>query len=169
MQAGAPGYIAPLWRGDRAPVLFELDWFRRNFGQVFMPDDVRNAIGAREYEQAFPPLLFEVPDDSMEPTLRSGDLVLAHGVAGAPDEAPTNGIYLVWFRDRVITDDEIALLLKSGRFPQRTFPRRIEWSENSFLVKCDNSAAYPEPIKVTAEKILSMIVTWRVVWHGRIL
>jgi transcriptional regulator with XRE-family HTH domain len=154
-----PGYLAPSWRlGERPPVLFELDWFRKNAFSIVAP---LGAYGAAH--------LFEVPDDSMEPTLKHRDLVLARDLAGAAAEAPTNGVYLVWFRDRAITDEKIAASLKSGNFPPRTFPRRIVWSENSFLVKCDNFAAYPDPIKVTAEKILSTIVTWRVVWHGRLI
>lgn len=164
-----PGYIAPSWPGERPPLLFELDWFRKNIGAVVIHADLMKGIAPLEPEQFDAPHLFKVPDDSMEPALRSGDLVLAQGLPGAAGEAPTNGIYLVWFRDRALTDEEIAALLKLGRFPQRTFPRRIEWSEDSFLVKCDNAAAYPEPIKVPWKKFPDTVVAWRVVWHGRII
>jgi len=169
MRADGPaGYIVPSWHSERAPVLFELDWFRKNIGPVVVAEEIAKGLGAQEPEQFAAPHLFNVTDDSMEPTLRNGDLILARDLAGGAAEAPTNGIYLVWFRDRVLTGKEIADSLKSGRFPSRTFPRRIEWSENSFLVKCDNPA-YPKPIEVAEKDFLSVIVTWRVVWHGRIL
>lgn len=158
-----PGYVVPSWPGQRAPVLFERDWFEKNIG-LFV-DELKKVLAAQQPEQFADSHLFEVPDDSMEPTLKKADLVLGWGVAG---NAPSNGIFLVWFRDRAATDQEIAASLESRGLPQRIFPRRIEWSEDSFLVKCDNPA-YPEPIRVTEKEMLRTIVMWRVVWHGRLI
>ncbi|MGD1028175.1 XRE family transcriptional regulator [Candidatus Binatus soli] len=153
MRAGAAGYIVPAWPNDRAPVLFELDWFRKNIGQVSVPDDVRNAIGSREYEEAFPPLLFEVrADDSMEPTLRKGDLLLAGTIE---IDSPMNGLYLI---------------ARKGAEPgERLFPRRVEWSGNSIArLKCDNTA-YPTVIEISKSNDKGLLIYARVIWHGRIL
>jgi phage repressor protein C with HTH and peptisase S24 domain len=141
-------------------VLFERDWFRRNIGQV---------------EQFASPHLFEVPDDSMEPTLHKGDLVLGFDVYGPTEAAPTNGVYLVWFSAGEITKEErdrVRAKVNSEGFPPRTFPRRIEWkagSENSFLIRCDNKSAYPDVAEVDEKAILSVIVIWQVFWHGHLI
>ena len=84
-------------------------------------------------------------------------------------EAPENGIYLVWFSDHEITEEERAQLkaeLKSGNFPKRTYPRRIEWSARSFSIKCDNPSYSDVPVPID-EKI--NVFAWRVVWYGRII
>ena len=154
IQAGrAQGYIAPAWPGDRAPVLFELDWFRKNFGEIVVPDEIRKGIAPQEPEQFAAPHLFEISDDSMEPGIRKGDLLLArHGAAA---DYQTNGLYLI-ARKRA----------KPGE--QRLFPRRVEWSANSAIIKCDNPA-YPDAIKISERNDQGLVIMARVVWHGRIV
>ena len=156
----APGYLAPTWPGERPPpLLFDLNWWRKNIG----------AYGSKPPEHEFPPHLFGVPDDSMEPTLRKGDLVLAADLDPSVAEAPDSGIYLVWFSDREIIEEERARLkaqLKSGSFPKNTYPRRIEWSSmRSFHIKCDNPS-YSDVIEVDEK---TNVFAWRVVWYSRII
>jgi Bacteriophage CI repressor helix-turn-helix domain len=160
------GYIAPSGLDGRPPLLFELDWFRRNLGPYGSARGVN--IQSEQPEREFPPYFFEVPDDSMEPTLHKGDLVLARDLDRSVAEAPDNGVYLVWFTDHEISEEERVRLsssVKSDGFPKRTYPRRIKWSERSFRISCDNPS-YSDVIDVYEK---SVVLAWRVVWYGRII
>ena len=153
---GPEGYLAPSWPGTRSPVLFELDWFRKNFGRVIVPQDIREGLGSKEPEQFLAPLLFEMPaDDSMQPTLKKGDLLLAdhHSKIDMP---MMNGLYLV-ARKRPEPSE------------RNLFPRRVEWSAKSTaILKCDNRA-YPAVIELSEEKETGLFIYARVIWHGRII
>jgi transcriptional regulator with XRE-family HTH domain len=184
MRADGPaGYIVPSWPGDRPPLLFELGWFRANFGRVIAaPEHVRDGL---EPEGNLPLHLLEVPDDSMEPTLRKGDLLLAR--EGGADYR-TNGLHLVE-RTRAKPGEQVLELdLKTrrpakahenitgkfvldvkGKLVQRILPRRVEWSANSIaIVTCDNQA-YPGIIKIGEKKEPGFRIYARVIWHGRIV
>jgi transcriptional regulator with XRE-family HTH domain len=149
---GPEGYIVPSWPRDRAPVLFELDWFRKNFGRAIVPQDIKEGLGSKEAEQFLAPLLFEMPaDDSMQPTLRKGDLLLARQTG---IDSPVNGLYLV--ARKQLKPDQLWL-----------FPRRVEWSGHSIaILKCDNPA-YPAVIEVSESNESGFFIYGRVIWHGR--
>jgi hypothetical protein len=169
------GYIKPRSPKDRPPLAFERGWLDTHFGPL-----------AKEWLQ-----LFEVQDDSMEPTLRSGDLVLATQPTETWLDA-RNGIYLVGrtrarpgekilavdesskpigFRDAEPNERVIGKFLfdAKGRLANRAFARRIEFTgKPSAVIKCDNPA-YSLDVEIDPENDQGLAILERVIWHGRLI
>jgi transcriptional regulator with XRE-family HTH domain len=119
----------------RAPIAFLEDWL---FQLLYGPKNQPTTFGPTDRN---PPLLFEVPDDSMEPTFRIGAFVLidrsfgirADTIKHAGDRVSRyDGVYL--FRiDSADGADHAALVL-----------RRVQHQlDGKIIVRCDNRN-YPE-------------------------
>lgn len=83
--------------------------------------------------------------DSMEPTIRDGDILL---VDTSIDHVADNAIYVVVFAGRTLV--------------KRLQLRR----DGSVLIRSDNSAAFEDEI-VPAGEVPELIVAGRVMWYGR--
>ena len=75
--------------GGPPPLAFELQWLETNVEAALAPSNDRVL------------LLLEVPDDSMEPTLKKGDFVLVRSEKTAT--APINGIYAIVVKDSALS------------------------------------------------------------------
>jgi len=168
-----PGYIKPQSPVQPEPLAFERQWLRLR-------------VGAQERADV---ILAEVQDDSMEPALRRGDLLLALETGGEH----ANGIYIC-ARKQAESGEKILLNRPSGEQPltvrepeegedtsamflvnskgylvNRLFARRIEWlADSSAIVKCDNPA-YPLEVKISPENDQGILIVGRGVWHGRLI
>ena len=156
-----PGYIRPVCRMQPAPLAFESRWLLANLG----PRDLEQwaaelravLLDEQNPHKLAPPFLLEVPDDSMEPTLKQGDMLLVPQLSDPFDVRRVNGIYAVQLRQR-------------GRPAHAGFvPRRIEWSPGSAIVRCDNPA-YPHIIEVRRDaRVPDAVSLGRAVWRGHFL
>jgi transcriptional regulator with XRE-family HTH domain len=138
-----PGYGRPLYKTKAPPFAFENRWVELNVGK-----------------DGYSLILVEVPDDSMEPTMKKGDFLL---VRASSEMAPVNGIYAVALREKEeekITSWEDWTLV----------PKRVEWSSREdAILKCDNPA-YPLVIKLnTRLREQDIEIAGPVVWHGRLI
>jgi len=164
---GPPGYIKPSYPRDRPPLVFERKWLETNFGPW--------AEGWLS--------LFLVKDDSMEPTSRKGDMLLAVKVDQQIWREAKNGVYLIartraepgekiltgeGFRDADLTKEIHGTFLfdAEGKLVDRLFARRVEFTAKpSAIVKCDNPA-YPGVIETSPQNRKGIIIWERVIWHG---
>lgn len=141
-----PGYLRPSGPMSPPPLAFELGWLNRTFAPRGMAQELREA--GVKYPLP-PPLLLQLGDDSMEPTLRKGDFV----VTAQNNGAGRNGLYI--------------MKRPGGRLAELV--RRVEWSagEKPAVARCDNPN-YPAVFQLTEEEAADLIVG-RVDWFGRLL
>jgi len=145
-------------RSDRPPIAFLESWL---FGFLYGPSGDSSTLMTGDMR---PPLLVDVPDDSMEPTIRSGALVLvdrSFGIrtvtrARAGANSVHDGIYL--FR--------LAPSPKgSETAPAQLVIRRVlHWLDGTMIVRCDNPK-YPEE-RYGREAKNRPTPIGRVVWHA---
>ncbi|MGD0291369.1 MAG: helix-turn-helix domain-containing protein [Candidatus Binataceae bacterium] len=126
---GAPEYVAPQSSSDQSPIAFREPWL---FGFLYGHGDSNTIV----LGDMLPPLLLNVPDDSMEPTIRRGALVLIDRSFGMTKETPADagsiydGIYLV-----VPTPPSE----RSESVPTRYLLRRLLYRlDGNMIVRCDN-------------------------------
>lgn len=137
-------YLLPLQFPDTSafpPLAFRRDWLL-SFVRLFQPETYVVDL-----------LLFSVSDDSMQPTLRTGDLLLAErglAVLEPGDRLPPNGLYL--FRGGVV--------------------RRVQWQiDGTAVISCDNLAYAAETRRIEMGEVKEKgdFILGRVLWHsGRI-
>lgn len=126
---GAPEYVAPQGSSDQSPIAFREPWlFEFLYG--------RGGSSTIVLGDNLPTLLLNVPDDSMEPTLKKGALVLVDQSFGMPKKTPAgagsihDGIYLV-----VPTPPSEP----SESVPIRYLLRRLLYRlDGNMIVRCDN-------------------------------
>ena len=111
--------------------------------------------------------LLEIEDDSMEPTLKRGELVLADA---SGERGERNGVYAIGFRSK-------ELLAKPERADQPTVRfvvRRVQHhlDHKSLTISCDNRAYASETHTWTREEGRVregvVVLPW-VFWHGSFL
>jgi phage repressor protein C with HTH and peptisase S24 domain len=127
---GAPEYADTRGNSERPPIAFRESWL---FG--FLYGESSDPI-PRVAADMRPPLLLNVPDDSMEPTIKRGALVLIDRSFGMPTatlagaDAINGGIYLF---------GPATPLEKSEFAPTRYLLRRILYRlDGMMIVRCDN-------------------------------
>jgi phage repressor protein C with HTH and peptisase S24 domain len=143
---------------DRPPIAFLESWL---FGFLYgMNSDSRTLVSG----DMKPPLLFNVPDDSMEPTIKEGALVLvdrSFGVsparlAQAGAGSVHDGIYLFALN---------ASTKGTQTAPTQLLIRRILFRVDAkMIVRCDNPKYPEESYDMEARKRPRPI--GRVVWHA---
>ncbi len=133
----ATEYATSQGDSERPPIAFLEPWL---FGFLFGTSNASRRIPTGDFR---PPLLFDVPDDSMEPTIKEGALVLVDRSFGMPTvtraKAPAgsvhDGIYVF----------ELASP-KSSQPPARLRIRRVLFTlDGKLVVRCDNPK-YPEEV-----------------------
>jgi len=129
-------------RAGKAPLAFFEAWL---FELLYGPREEPTELGAAEMMS--PPLLMEVGEDSMEPTIAKGDLLLIDRSFGlTPTErqraqregrSPLDGIYA--FRPRALRGNTDSA---TGHLIVRRIQHRLD---ATIVVRCDNPK-YPEEI-----------------------
>jgi len=136
---GAPAFVPAKGNDAKPPLAFYEPWL---FTFIFGPNGDPTLFGATDLN---PPLLIEVRDDSMEPTITQGDLALidrSFGIRPATldraqreGRSPRDGIYA--FRSNPL----------DGRAEKTTSDvavRRVQYRrDGTMVIRCDNSN-YPE-------------------------
>jgi phage repressor protein C with HTH and peptisase S24 domain len=149
--AGKPG---------KSPLAFYEPWL---FELLYGPPEEPTVFGPTD---SFPPLLMEVGEDSMEPTIAKGDLVLidrSFGVrptalqrAQSQGRPAHDGIYA--FRSSSLQGNAYD---PTGHSMLRRIQYRLD---GTMVVRCDNPR-YPEEIYAPKAQKLPVLVG-RVVWRG---
>jgi hypothetical protein len=123
-------------------------------------DEIKEAVEpGKLHEWMTGPILTEVIDDAMEPTLKKGDLLLAQRIELRRGSGRPNGTYLV----ADLPDQPTRLFFHSS-----IFPRRVEWTaDGSAIAKCDNPA-YPRLIEIDPSGEGPHIHS-HVMWVGRLI
>jgi phage repressor protein C with HTH and peptisase S24 domain len=148
-------------RVGKAPLAFHEPWL---FELLYGTREEPTGLGA--VEMMSPPLLMEVGEDSMEPTIAKGDLLLVDRSFGlTPAErqraqregrSPLDGIYA--FRPRSLRGNTDSA---TGHLVVRRIQYRLD---ATIVVRCDNPK-YPE--EIYPPKIQNPpSPLGRVVWHG---
>jgi hypothetical protein len=148
----------------KSPLAFYGPWL---FELLYGPREEPKQLGAAATMK--PPLLMEVSEDSMEPTIAKGDLLLVdcsfgltsteHRRAQREGRSPFDGIYV--FRPRALRADGDA---SAGRLLVRRIQYRLD---GTVVVKCDNLKYSEEVYRPNAQNAPR---PWgRVVWRGGLI
>jgi phage repressor protein C with HTH and peptisase S24 domain len=154
----APEYLTPQGNSDVPPIAFLESWlFRFLYGSG-------NDASKYAASDMNPPLLINVPDDSMEPTFRQGALVLvdrAFGIrTGMPVQVGAASIY-----DGIYVFHLAPSPKHSTTVPAQLLIRRVAYQvDGRMIVRCDNSK-YPEEIYPREARNRPTPIG-RVVWHA---
>jgi len=161
-QAQIADYVIPNSGRSRAPLAIAPEWLKQH-----STTPVSTAAGASVARQVSFLYLLEIEDDSMEPTLKRGDLVLADASRGRGER---NGVYAIGFQSE-------ELPAKPDRADEPTFRfvvRRVQHhlDRKSLMISCDNKAYASETHTWSREEGLMregvVILAW-VFWHGSFL
>jgi transcriptional regulator with XRE-family HTH domain len=147
-------YLGPQGGSDQPPIAFLESWL---FGFLYGSTSDSRTLVAGDMR---PPLLVEVPDDSMAPTLRRGALVLVDrsfgmpNVMGSPPGSVYDGIYALQpapSRERQHTGSTHVVI------------RRVLYTlDGKMIVRCDN----PQHPQETYETRKRPTLIGRAVWHA---
>jgi phage repressor protein C with HTH and peptisase S24 domain len=136
------------------PWLFQLIYGSQSEPTVFGPTDMT------------PPLLMEVSDDSMEPTIAKGDLLLIDRSFGLRPTARQQTI-----REERSAYDGICAFRTGSQNGDASRPtghliiRRIQYRlDGKIVISCDNPK-YPEEV-YTQKKTKPLVPVGRVIWRG---
>lgn len=161
-QAQIAEYVIPHGGGSRAPLAIDPEWLKQH-----SIDPIFAAPGASAKRQVPFLYLLEIEDDSMEPTLKRGDLVLADA---ARKSDKRNGVYAIGF----CSSERIA---KPDHADQPTFTfvvRRVQrhLDDKSLTISCDNKA-YASETRIWSREEGRVrdgvvVLAW-VFWHGSFL
>jgi phage repressor protein C with HTH and peptisase S24 domain len=158
-QYGTTEFESATGAAGKAPLAFYEPWL---FKQLYGSQDEPTVFGATEMN---PPLLIEVGDDSMEPTIVKGDLLLIDRSFGCPaarqqtmteGRSAYDGIYA--FRSGSPNRD-------ANRPTGHLIVRRIQYRlDGTLVIRCDNPR-YPEEV-YTPKKTKPPVPVGRVIWRG---
>lgn len=159
-QYGSPDFESAGGKPGKSPLAFYEPWL---FKLLYGPQEEPKVFGATDMN---PPLLMEVSDDSMEPTIAKGDLLLIDRAFGitptAQHRAPGggrsvhDGIYA--FRSGSLGGD--------GNNPTgHLIIRRLQYRlDATMVVRCDNPR-YPEEV-YALKRQKPPVPVGRVIWCG---
>lgn len=157
---GTTDFEAPGGKAGKPPLAFHEPWL---FELLYGPPNEPALFGAVQMNT---PLLMEVREDSMEPTIMKGDLLLidrAFGVrpaglerAQAEQRSAHDGIYA--FRAQSLSDGAKPA---TGLLVVRRIQYRLD---GKMAVRCDNPK-YPEEVYALESRDLP-VPLGRVVWRG---
>ncbi len=161
-QAQIADYVIPHSGRNRAPLAIDPEWLKQH-----STTPISAAAGASAERVVSFLYLLEIEDDSMEPTLKKGELVLAD--AGR-ESGERNGVYAIGFHSK-------ELLAKPDRDDQPTVRfvvRRVQHHLDHKLltISCDNKAYASETHTWTREEGRvreGVMILARVFWHGSFL
>jgi phage repressor protein C with HTH and peptisase S24 domain len=157
---GAPDFESAAGRPGKSPLAFHERWLS---SLLYGSQEEPKVFGASDMNR---PLLMEVSDDSMEPTIAKGDLLLidrSFGVTPTVQHRAVGG-------GRSVHDGIYALqsgsLRGDGNNPTgHLIIRRVRYRlDATVVVRCDNSR-YPEEVYALKRQKLPVPVG-RVVWRG---
>ena len=144
-EASAPGYVTvPLYNGVHAAAGTG-HFIEREVADdalIFKEDWIRFELGVRPQDLC----LIRVAGDSMEPTLRSGDVILVDRLATQPDR---EGIYIMRMNEMLLV-------------------KRVQALPGGVVrVASDNAAFAAFEVKLTEIEGGELTIVGRVVWAGR--
>ena len=161
-QAQIADYVIPKSSSSRAPLAIDPEWLKQHSITPIVA-----AVGASA-ERVVPFLyLLEIEDDSMEPTLKRGELVLADASGGKGER---NGVYAIGFHSKELPAKPDRADQPTVRFVVRRVQHHLD--QKSLTISCDNKAYASETRTWTREEGRVregvMILAW-VFWHGSFL
>jgi transcriptional regulator with XRE-family HTH domain len=155
-------YVIPNSGGTRAPLAIDQEWLKQHSTTPMF-----SAAGASEARQAPFLYLLEIEDDSMEPTLKKGELVLADG---AGKDGKRNGLYAIGFSSKELLAKPSDTDQPTVRFVVRRVQHHLD--DKSLTISCDNKIYASETRTWTKEEGRVregvVVLAW-VFWHGSFL
>jgi phage repressor protein C with HTH and peptisase S24 domain len=156
---GAPDFESAGGKAGRSPLAFYERWL---FKLLYGSQEEPKVLGAADTN---PPLLMEVSDDSMEPTVAKGDLLLIDRTFGVTPTAQHRAA-----GERSVHDGIYAFrsgsLGGSGNNPTgHLIIRRLQYRlDVTVVVRCDNPR-YPEEV-YALKRQKPPVPVGRVIWRG---
>jgi len=161
-QAQIADYVIPNSSRGRAPLAIDPEWLKHHSTTPMF-----TAAGASVARQVPFLYLLEIEDDSMEPTLKRGDLVLADAGRESSDR---NGVYAIGFHSKELPAKPDRADQSTVRFVVRRVHHHLD--HKSLTISCDNKAYASETHTWSREEGLVregvVILAW-VFWHGSFL
>jgi transcriptional regulator with XRE-family HTH domain len=155
-------YVIPNSGGNRVPLAIDQEWLKQHSTTMML-----SAAGATAARQAPFLYLVEIEDDSMEPTLKRGELVLADANAGRGER---NGVYAIGFQSKELLAKPERANQPTVRFVVRRVQHHLD--HKSLTISCDNRAYASETHTWTREEGRAregvVVLAW-VFWHGSFL
>jgi transcriptional regulator with XRE-family HTH domain len=158
---GAPDFESAGGKPGKSPLAFYERWL---FKLLYGSQEEPKVFGATDMN---PPLLMEVSDDSMEPTIAKGDLLLidrSFGVTPTVQHRPAGG-------GRSVHDGIYAFrsgsLRGDGNNPTgHLIIRRLQYRlDATMVVRCDN-LIYPAEVYALKRQKPPPVPVGRVIWRG---
>ncbi len=159
-QYGTTVFESATGASGKAPLAFYEPWL---FKLLYGPQDEPTVFGPTDMNS---PLLMEVGDDSMEPTIGKGDLLLIDRSFGLSPAARPQAMQ----EGRSAYDGVCAFrsgsLKRDAHSPTgHLIIRRVQYRlDGTLIIRCDN-LRYPEEV-YTPKKTKSLVPVGRVIWRG---
>jgi transcriptional regulator with XRE-family HTH domain len=155
-------YVIPNSGGSKAPLAIDQEWLKQHSTTAMF-----SALGASAERQAPFLYLLEIEDDSMEPTLKRGELVLADASAGKGER---NGVFAIGFQSKELLARPERADQPTVRFVVRRVQHHLD--HKSLTISCDNRAYANETHTWTLEEGRVregvVVLAW-VFWHASFL
>lgn len=155
-------YVIPNSGGTRAPLAIDQEWLKQHSTTPMF-----RAASASVARQAPFLYLLEIEDDSMEPTLKKGELVLADA---AGKGGKRNGLYAIGFTSKELLAEPGDPDKPTVRFVVRRVQHHLD--DKSLTISCDNKIYASETRTWTREEGRVregvVVLAW-VFWHGSFL